>query len=138
MPRRVTNRGEAESHSAFIPWEAEVFFRDHPQERALYSDFSAFLHRLVPDACSRVNRTHLSFFLDTMFLAVWLLPRKKAKPRIILALSLGRPAQSDRVMASTQVSKARWTVHIPVEDVKTLDEELAGWILEAAEKAKGH
>lgn len=86
----------------------------------------------------RVNRTQLSFFLDTMFLAVWLLPRKKAKPRIILALSLGRPAQSDRVMASTQVSKARWTVHIPVEDVKTLDEELAGWILEAAEKAKGH
>ena len=137
MPGYATDGGADGGHPPFIPWEAEVFFQGFPRERMLYGKFAALLERLVPDARLNVRRTQLSFFLNTMFLAVWLLPRKNKKPRIIVALSLGRAVESDRVMASSRVSTSRWTVHIPLESEENLDKEMEGWILEAAEKAKG-
>ena len=122
----------------YITWEAECFFDGKPLERALYLQLAEWLHVLVPGARMQVHKTQISYYYRTGFCFVWLPDsRVKNRPPHSLAVSFGlfRPLHSERVFASAHPTVKRWTHHTVLENAQQLNQELATWILEAAQLA---
>ena len=123
-----------------IPWEAEVFFDGKPRERALYGAFAGWLLPLAPGCRMQVHKTQISFYYKTGFCFVSLpISRKKGWPKECLVLSFGlkRDLDSPRLIAKAHPTLKRWTCHTLLWEESQLDEELAGWVQEAAREAEG-
>ena len=129
-----------DTHLPYIPWEAEVFFDGKPEERALYGAFAAWFAGLVPPCRMQVHKTQISFYLKTGFCFVSMpYSRRKGWPKHCLVVSLGlkRDLDTPRLIAKAHPPLKRWTCHTLLWEESQLDEELAGWVQEAAREAEG-
>ena len=112
------------------------FFDKNPAALPLYEAFEGAVLSLVPDAGIRVQKTQITFTAPRVFAAVSFLPVRKKAHRpdhyITVTLGLDRRLDSPRADASVEPYPGRWTHHFLISAPEEIDEELRGWVREAA------
>lgn len=90
-----------------------------------------------------MNQDILLFF-DRMrgalpFVSLLPLRKKKERPEvyIVVTFGLGHQAISPRIDAASEPYPGRWTHHVLISEEKEIDEELMGWVKEAAAFSAG-
>lgn len=118
-----------------------MFFDSHPAALSLYEKLKDSILEEVPDARIEVRKTQISFFTRHMFAAVSFTPVRKAKDRpdpfLTVTFGLRYRGTSPRIDAAAEPCPGRWTHHVMIGCPEEVDEELMGWIREAAASASG-
>lgn len=118
-----------------------IFFEKHQDALPLYEQLEAKIRCRVGETDCKVQKTQISFYRKHLFACVSFIGvrRKKDCPPGYLVLTLGLPRRLDssRIEAVTEPYPNRWTHHILLSGPEELDEELMGWIKEAADFAAG-
>lgn len=112
------------------------FFNKHPDALPLYELFEQKLLSELGGADIKVQKTQISFSNKHNFAFVSFLPMRKAKERpqtyIVITFGLGHRVESPRIDAATEPYPNRWTHHVLISEPEEIDEELMGWVKEAA------
>ncbi len=112
------------------------FFEKDPAALALYAAFERTVLALVPNVGIRVQKTQITFTNPRVFAAASFLPaRKKAlRPDHYITVTLGLPCRLDspRVDAASEPYPGRWTHHFLIAAPEEFNEEMRGWIQDAA------
>lgn len=112
------------------------FFDKHPDALPLYELFEQKLLSELGGADIKVQKTQISFSNKHNFAFVSFLPVRKAKERpqtyIVITFGLGHRVESPRINAATEPYPNRWTHHVLISEPEEIDEELMGWVKEAA------
>jgi len=112
------------------------FFNDHMDALPMYERLEALITENIPDTKIKVSKTQISFANKRGFAFVSFNPCRKAKdrPEVWMTVTFGLSYQksSNRIDAATEPYPNRWTHHVMVGGVDEIDEELMGWIMEAA------
>lgn len=112
------------------------FFDKHPDALPLYELFEQKLLSELGSADIKVQKTQISFSNKHNFAFVSFLPVRKAKERpqtyIVITFGLGHRVESPRIDAATEPYPNRWTHHVLISEPEEIDEELMGWVKEAA------
>ena len=113
------------------------FFNEKPAAIPLYETFAKRVLVEIDNVSVKVQKTQISFSNKYNFAFVSLLPVRKAKERpetyITVSFGLSYKKESPRVDAASEPYPNRWTHHMLVSSVEEIDDELMGWIKEAAE-----
>lgn len=112
------------------------FFDKHPDALPLYELFEQKLLSELGSADIKVQKTQISFSNKHNFAFVSFLPVRKAKERpqtyIVITFGLGHRVESPQIDAATEPYPNRWTHHVLISEPEEIDEELMGWVKEAA------
>ncbi len=112
------------------------FFLGRAEALPLYLAFRERTLERVPNAEIRVKKTQISFFHCFLFAAVSFTPVRRAKdrPKPWLTVTLGLPyrVEDPRIDAAVEPYPGRWTHHLTVGTAEEMDEQLMGWVAEAA------
>lgn len=136
--KRLVNAGMGKE----MEFSAEelLFFDAKQDDWPLYLCLRDRILQTEPDTTIEVKKTQISLKNPRLFAAVSFLPVRKAAlrpdPYITVTFGLFRPLTSPRVDALSEVYPNRWTHHVTVGDACEIDEELLGWIAEAAACAR--
>ena len=118
-----------------------LFFNGHEASLTLYEALTRRITAEIPDVLFKVRKTQISFYNRHMFACVSFLPvrRSKDRPRDFLTVTFGLeyPLDSPRIDAKTEARPDRWTHHILLGSAEEIDEEMMGWIREAAAFSAG-
>lgn len=113
------------------------FFDRYPDAIPLYEKFEKCVENLVPEVRIKVQKTQISFYNRHMFACVSFagVRRKKDCPDcyIVVTFGLEHKAESPRIDIATEPYPNRWTHHVLISELEEIDDELMGWIREAAE-----
>lgn len=113
------------------------FFDRYPDAIPLYEKFEKCVEDLVPEVRIKVQKTQISFYNRHMFACVSFarVRRKKDCPDcyIVVTFGLEHKAESPRIDIATEPYPNRWTHHVLISELEEIDDELMGWIREAAE-----
>ena len=94
---------------------------------------------LEPAMGRKLGKTEAAFYLRHRFGSVSLLAvRRKAQrpsPYLTVSFGLSYPLESPRVDAKTEPYPNRWTHHVMIGSAEEIDQELLGWLWEAAQFA---
>ena len=131
-----------EKQSGYMISGDELFFFDEkPAALPLYEAFAKRLLAGIDDVTVKVRKTQISFSNRYNFAFVSLLPVRKAKARpetyITVTFGLRYKKESPRIDAATEPYPNRWTHHMLISSVDEIDDELMGWIKEAAAFSAG-
>ena len=117
--------------------EVLFFFNDHMNALPLYERLETLILEQIPDVKITVSKTQISFSNKRNFAFVSFNPCRKAKERphvwMTITFGLGYRKDSPRIDAATEPCPNRWTHHMMVGSVEEINDELMGWIREAAE-----
>ena len=117
-----------------------LFFETHPEALPLYEAFREKILERVPQATLEVKKTQISFFLGTLFAAVSFAPVRRAasrpSPYLTLTFGLATRLVHPRIDVATEPYPGRWTHHVTIGSPEEVDEELLGWICQAADFAQ--
>ena len=119
------------------------FFGEHIDALPIYERLEDAILSRIPDVKIKVAKTQITFANKRGFAFVSFNPCRKAKDRpavwMTVTFGLGYRKESSRIDAATEAYPGRWTHHVMVGSADEIDEELLGWIQEAAEfaNAKG-
>lgn len=115
------------------------FFGEHMDALPIYERLENAILTRVPDVKIRVAKTQITFANKRGFAFVSINPCRKAKDRpavwMTVTFGLGCRKESPRIDIATQPYPGRWTHHVMLGSVEEIDEELLGWIKEAADFA---
>lgn len=113
------------------------FFDRYPDAIPLYEKFEKCVEDLVPEVRIKVQKTQISFYNRHMFACVSFagVRRKKDCPDcyIVVTFGLEHKAESPRIDIATEPYPNRCTHHVLISELEEIDDELMGWIREAAE-----
>ena len=113
-----------------------LFFNSRPQALPLYELFEQKLLSELGSVNIKVQKTQIAFSNKHNFAFVSFLPVRKAKERpetyIVITFGLGRRVESPRIDAAVEPYPNRWTHHVLISDPDEINEELMGWVKEAA------
>ena len=113
------------------------FFGDHMDALPIYERLEKGILTRIPDVKIKVAKTQITFAKRYGFAFVSFNPCRKAKERpavwMTVTFGLGCRKESPRIDVATQPYPGRWTHHVMVGSEEEIDEELLGWIQEAAE-----
>ena len=113
------------------------FFNEKPSAITLYEAFAERVLSEIDNVTVKVQRTQISFSNKHKFAFVSLLPVRKAKDRpetyITVSFGLRYKKESPRIDVASEPYPNRWTHHMLVASAEEIDDELMGWIKEAAE-----
>ncbi len=117
------------------------FFNEKPAALPLYEAFAQRLLAEIDNVTIKVQKTQISFSNRHNFAFVSFLPARKAKerPKIYITVTFGLQykKESPRIDAASEPYPNRWTHHILISSVEEIDDELMGWIKEAAAFSAG-
>lgn len=116
----------------FTNIDAMQFFDRRPRELELYQDFARKVLAACPDTHIRVQKTQITFENRHGFAFVSLPRRKVQQPTIVVSFGLSYRVDAPRIWVATEPYPNRWTHHMLIADEGQLDDELLGWIKEAA------
>ena len=116
----------------FTNIDAMQLFDRRPRELALYQDFARKVLAACPDTHIRVQKTQITFENRHGFAFVSLPRRKVQQPTIVVSFGLSYRVDAPRIWVATEPYPNRWTHHMLIADEGQLDDELLGWIKEAA------
>ena len=112
------------------------FFGEKPAALPQYEALEARILAEVDNVTVKVQKTQIAFANKHNFAFASFLPARKAKERpetyLTVTIGLGRRLDSPRVDASVEPYPNRWTHHLLISDPAEIDDELMGWIREAA------
>ena len=131
-----------EKQSGYMISGDELFFFDEkPAALPLYEAFAKLLLAEIDDVTVKVRKTQISFSNKYNFAFVSLLPVRKGKARpetwITVTFGLRYKKELPRIDAATEPYPNRWTHHMLISSVDEIDDELMGWIKEAAAFSAG-
>ena len=113
-----------------------LFFDKHPEALPLYEAFEERILAEIRDVKIKVQKTQITFSNKRNFAFVSFLPVRKAgeRPDIYIAVTFGLSyrKESPRIDAATEPYPNRWTHHMLISRTEEIDDELMGWIEEAA------
>ncbi len=117
------------------------FFHEKPAALPLYEAFAQRLLAEIDNVTVKVQKTQISFSNRHNFAFVSFLPVRKAKDRpktyITVTFGLQYKKESPRIDAASEPYPNRWTHHILISSVEEIDDELMGWLKEAAAFSAG-
>ena len=112
------------------------FFNEKPAALPLYEVFVERLLAEIDNVTVKVQKTQISFANKYNFAFVSFLPVRKAKERpktyITVTFGLRYKKESPRIDVSSEPYPNRWTHHMLISSEEEIDNELMGWIKEAA------
>ena len=112
------------------------FFGTHMGALPLYEQLEEQILAHISDVKIKVAKTQITFANKRGFAFVSFNPCRKAKDRpevwMTVTFSLGYKKESPRIDVATEPYPGRWTHHVMVSRPEEIDEELLGWIQEAA------
>ena len=112
------------------------FFGEHMDALPIYERLEDAILTRIPDVKIKVAKTQITFANKRGFAFVSFNPFRKAKDRpaawMTVTFGLGYRKESPRIDVATEPYPGRWTHHVMVGSVDEIDEELLGWIQEAA------
>lgn len=112
------------------------FFNEKPATLPLYEVFAQRLLAETDNVTVKVQKTQISFSNRHNFAFVSFLPVRKAKERpetyITVTFGLQYKNESPRIDAVSEPYPNRWTHHMLISSAEEIDDELMGWIKEAA------
>ena len=113
------------------------FFRDHMAALPLYEALETAIHEQIPGVRIKVSKAQISFSNKYNFAFVSFNPVRKVKERpeiwMTVTFGLSYRKESPRIDVATEPYPNRWTHHVMVSRLDEIDDELMGWIREAAE-----
>lgn len=114
-----------------------LFFSQHMEALPLYEKLEERILTEIPDVKVKAARTQISFSNKRGFAFVSFNPCRRAKERpavwMTVSFGLGYRKEAERVDVATEPYPGRWTHHVMVRSTSEIDEELLGWLKEAAE-----
>ena len=117
------------------------FFDGRPEALPLYETFEQKVFSEVDGVKVKVQKTQIAFSNRHNFAFVSFLPVRKAKERpkvyIVVTFGLGYCVESPRIDAAVEPYPGRWTHHVLIAGTEEVDDELMGWIKEAATFSDG-
>ncbi len=86
----------------------------------------------------RTTRSQIAFRRRRGFAFLWLPGQYLTRPdaEIVLTIALGRHVESPRFKEVAHPSPRQWIHHLEVYDPAEVDAEVAGWLAEAADRAR--
>ena len=131
-----------ERQVSYVISSNELFFFDEkPAALPLYEAFAKRLLAEIDNVTVKVQKTQISFSNKYNFAFVSLLPVRKAKARpetwITVTFGLRYKKESPRIDVAIEPYPNRWTHHMLISSVDEIDDELMGWIKEAAAFSAG-
>ena len=112
-------------------------FSQHMEALPLYEKLEERILTEIPDVKVKAARTQISFSNKRGFAFVSFNPCRRAKERpavwMTVSFGLGYRKEAERVDVATEPYPGRWTHHVMVGSMSEIDEELLGWLKEAAE-----
>ena len=113
-----------------------LFFDKHPEALPLYEALEERILAELRDVKIKVQKTQITFSNKRNFAFVSFLPVRKAGERpdifIVVTFGLSYRKESPRIDAATEPYPNRWTHHMLISRTEEIDDELMGWIEEAA------
>ena len=123
--------------SYMINSDVLFFFDGKPAAIPLYELFAKQVFTEIDNVTVKVQKTQISFSNKYNFAFVSLLPVRKAKDRpetyITVSFGLRYKKESPRIDVATEPYPNRWTHHMLISSVEEINDELMGWIKEAAD-----
>lgn len=114
-----------------------LFFSQRMEALPLYEKLEEQVLTEIPDVEVKVAKTQISFSNKRGFAYVSFNPCRRAKERpaawITVSFGLGYRKEAERIDVATAPYPGRWTHHVMVGSTAEIDDELMGWIKEAAE-----
>lgn len=115
------------------------FFGEHMDALPMYERLEEWILSQIPNVRIKAAKTQITFANKRGFAFVSFNPCRRAKERpevwMTVTFGLGYHKQSPRIDAAVEAYPGRWTHHVMVGNPDEIDEELLGWIGEAAEFA---
>ena len=112
------------------------FFEGHMPVLPLYERLEQQLQQMVEPLELRVKKSQISFFSRRMFGCVSFLrvrPKKELPENyLVVTIGLDHPVYVPRIAVTTEPYPGRWTHHVVLAREVEIDEELLGWLQEAA------
>lgn len=112
------------------------FFDGKPEALPLYEAFERKVFSEIDNVKVKVQKTQIAFSNRHNFAFVSFLPVRKVKERlggyIVITFGLGYCAESPRIDAAVEPYPGRWTHHVLISGTGEIDDELMGWVKEAA------
>ena len=113
------------------------FFGEHMDALPIYERLENAILTQIPDVRIKESNTQITFANKRGFAFVSFNPCRKAKDRpavwMTVTFGLGYRKGAPRIDIATETYPGRWTHHVMVGTPDEIDEELLGWIQEAAE-----
>ncbi len=117
------------------------FFDRKPEALPLYEAFEQKVFSAVDGVKVKAQKTQIAFSNRHNFAFVSFLPVRKAKERpevyIVVTFGLGYCMESPRIDAAVEPYPGRWTHHVLISRMEEIDDELMGWVKEAAAFSDG-
>lgn len=115
------------------------FFGEHLNALPMYERLEELVFGQILDVKIKVTKTQITFANKRGFTFVSFNPCRKAKERpetwMTVTFGLDYRKESPRIDVVTEPYPGRWTHHVMVGNAEEIDEELIGWIREAADFA---
>lgn len=116
--------------------EVLYFFDGKAEALPLYEAFEQKVFSEVDGVKVKVQKTQIAFSNKHNFAFVSFLPVRKAKERpevyIVVTFGLGYCVESPRIDTAVEPYPVRWTHHVLISGEEEIDDELMGWVKEAA------
>ena len=113
-----------------------LFFGEHMDALPLYERLEDAISSWISDVKTKIAKTQITFANKRGFAFVSFNPCRKAKDRpevwLTVTFGLGYRKESPRIDAATEAYPGRRTHRVMVGSAEEIDEELLGWIQEAA------
>ena len=113
------------------------FFDRHMEALPLYEALEARILSELGPVRVKVQKSQISFYNKHLFACVSFarIRKKKDCPEhyIVVTFGLDHRAESPRIEIATEPYPNRWTHHLLIADRAEIDDELMGWIREAAD-----
>ena len=118
--------------------EPTEFFAGRPLGLAVYERVRSIVEGFGPVEV-RVSKSQVAFRRRRGFAYLWLPGMYLANPAadVVLSIALRRRIDSPRWKEIAQPAPMTWMHHLEIHDLAELDDEVAGWLREAAEGAGG-
>ena len=114
-----------------------LFFSQRMEALPLYEKLEGQILAEIPDVKIKVAKTQISFSNKRGFAFVSFNPCRRSKERpaawMTVSFGLGYRKDAERIDIATEPYPGRWTHHVMVGSAAEIDDELLGWIKEAAD-----
>ena len=114
-----------------------LFFSQRMEALPLYKKLEEQVLTEIPDVKVKLAKTQISFSNKRGFAFVSFNPCRRAKERpaawMTVSFGLGYRKEAERIVVATEPYPGRWTHHMMVGSSAEIDDELMGWIKEAAD-----
>lgn len=115
------------------------FFEGHMDMIPIYEKLEKQILNEIDDVHIKVQKSQISFYNKHLFACVSFMRvrRKKDCPNsyIVVTFGLKHKAVSPRIDIAAEPYPNRWTHHLLISRTDEIDDELIGWIKEAADFA---